>query len=133
MMGSKVGEHPGGRAAAPADYRRQFEQSTKRKLAAADAGRLQDGEEPARMELGDRLVRQPAKLVRPWRALGELGDERLGARRQFLEAWRLGALMSRSRRHCDPPADGPACSSLLAAPELGEPVYCACGIARQEG
>src|SRR5262249_33554006 len=46
---------------------------------------------------------------------------------------RLGTVMSFSLGHCDPLADGPAYPSLLAAPRLGEPVYCECGSRRQEG
>jgi hypothetical protein len=84
------------------------------------------------MQVSDRLLRQAPKLFRPRRALAQYRDERFGARQKLLKAWRFAALMSRSLRHCDPLADGPACPSLLGAPELGEPVYCECGIGRQE-
>ena len=119
MVSSQVGQHPGGRAAALADHRGQLEQRAKRQLAAADARRLQHPEEAARMQIGDRLVRQAAQLFRPRGALAEHRDQRLGARQELVEA-RRRLLIDLRLRHCDPLSDKPACPSLLVAPQLGE-------------
>jgi hypothetical protein len=93
MMGRQVGQHPGCRAATPADDRRQLEQRAIGQLAAADAGGLQHAEQTARMEIGDRLVRKPAKLLGPRGALAQNRDQSLGARQQLFETRRRRALI----------------------------------------
>src|SRR6516165_9772611 len=106
MMGGEIAQHPGGRAAALADHRGQLEQGAVGELAAADAGRLQHAEQAARMQVGDRFVRQAAQLLGPRSPLAEHRDQRLGARQKVFEARRFAALGLRLR-HCDPFPDYP--------------------------
>ncbi len=123
MMGSEVGQHPGGRAATLADDRGQLVERAVGQLAAADAGRLQHAEETGRMQIGDRLVGQPAKLLGPGGALAQNRDQRFGAPQQLFEARRRRALVGFCLGHCAPLPDRRACAILLLASQLGDILF----------
>ncbi len=109
MMGGEVGQHPGGRAATLPDHRGQLVQRTEGQLTAADTGRLQHAEETARMQIGDRLVGQPTKLLGPRGALAQNRDQRLGPRQQLIEARRGPALVGFCLGHRAPPGYASLC------------------------
>ena len=114
-MGGKIGQHPGGRAAAAADHRGELEQGAVGQFAAADPGRLQHAEEAARMQVGDGLVGQAAQLLGPLGALAQHRDQRLGARQQLLETRRRRTRFGVGVGHCDPLPHEPPCPTLLRA------------------
>jgi hypothetical protein len=69
MMRREIGQHPGGRTAAPADRRDQLDDRAEGQFAAADASRLQNAEQTGAMQIGDRLLGQAAQLFGPPGAL----------------------------------------------------------------
>ncbi len=75
------------------------------------------------MQIGDRLVGQPAKLLGPRGALAQHRDQRLGARQQFFEARRRRALVGLCLGHCAPLPHRPACAILLLASRLGDILF----------
>ena len=118
MMRGKVGQHPGGRATAAADHRRQLEQCAVGQFAAAHPRRLQHAEQAARMQIGDRLVGQPAQFLGPPGALAQYRHQRLGAGQQLFEARRRRALSACRLGHCDPLPHEPLCA-LYSPPGYG--------------
>ena len=64
----------------------QLDDRAERQFAAADPPRLQDAEQAALVQIGDRLVGQPAQFLGSRRALAQDRHQRLGARRQFGES-----------------------------------------------
>jgi len=103
-----------------ADHRGQLEQPAKRKFAAPDSGRLQHAEQAARMQIGNRFVRQATQLFGPRSTFAEHWDECLGAREEFLEARCRPVLMGLRLGHSILFGKGPAACSLLISPPLGD-------------
>ncbi len=123
MMRREIGQHPAGRGIAAGDDRDQFDNRAERQLAAADPLRLKDAEEPGFVQIGDRLVGQPAQFLGARGAFAQCRDQRLGARFQVGEIRRraaASALCLRHRRFLFPGLSSwPRQSTRGAAPERG--------------